>query len=403
MDNKVVLLLFAVILLFIFLYSYRKDNRNVFSVCLSGIYFLISVFCYLSTEQSNAASLDFLNCLFFALIFFIQIYPFIKMGKSVTKKINVSNIESYIPYATIYLICSFFYIVFMIPKIIPILQSGDYLYAYLETRGEDAVLYSGLFEQVIINFVSYSSILILILSFVFLSNNVKYKFKVLLFILPFINSLIFSVMMASRAQIAFEILLYAVVFLLFRKKVPPRFSKIIKVIMITVVVCSSILIGAITLSRFGDSDNNWLYSYFAESFYNANYIMTYGSGSSNGNTFFKGLLQFHNNYHCSIDFGTGFTTLIGVRFIDFGYVGTIIYAIICCAFLNKLLKKRTIDIGILALIVYYFRTILIGAFYDAASCLSWIYTIIIVIIFNYTAGYFRNNKTWKRKMTYFNN
>ena len=391
MDNRNILLPFVLILFFIFLYSYRKTNRNVFSFFLSGVYFLISFFCLLAVEGSNGARLNFFNYLFFTLIFFIQIFPFIKKGRMILKKIYASNVESYIPYANIYLISSFVYIGFMIPKIIPILQSGNYLSAYLETRGEDAVLYSGFFEQVIINFVSYSSTIVLILSFLLLSDNIRYKYKLLLFIFPFINSLIFAVMTASRASVAFEILIYLVLFLLFRKKLPSKFSRIIKIVMIIVVASAAILIGAITLSRFGDNDYNWLYNYFAESFYNVNYIMTYGYGSSNGNTFFKGLFEFNSNYHCSVDFGFGFTTLIGARFRDFGYLGTIIYAIICCTFLNELLKKKIIDIGMLAIIVYYFRTILIGVFYDAASCLSWIYTIIIVLMFKYMATYFFRN------------
>lgn len=391
MDNRIILSLFALVLFFIFIYSYRKSNRNVFSVFLSGIYFLISFFCLLVVEESNDARLNFFNYLFFSLIFIIQIYPFIKRGKTVLKKINAPNIESYIPFANIYLICSILYIVFMIPKIMPVLQSGNFLSAYLATRGEDAVLYNTFYEQLIINFVSYSSILILILSFLLLSNNIKYKYKVLLFMFPFVNTLIFAVMTASRATVAFEILIYVVLFLLFHKNLPPKLSRIVKIIIIAIVTGATVLIGSITLSRFGDNDNNWLYSYFAESFYNANYLMTYGSGSSNGNTFFKGLFVFYNNYHCSIDFGFGFTTLIGARFKDFGYLGTIIYAIICYVFLSKLLKKKIIDISTLAIIVYYFRTILIGVFYDAASCLSWIYTIIIVLLFKYMATYFFGN------------
>lgn len=393
MDNKIILLLFALVLFYIFLYSYKKSNRNVLSVFLSGVYFLISFFCFLVVDESNDARLNILNYLFFTLIFFIQIFPFIKRGRMILKKIYAPNLESYIPFANIYLISTFVYIVFMIPKIIPILQSGSYHSAYLETRGEDAILYNGFFEQVIINFVSYSSIIILVLSFLLISNNVKYKYKLLLFIFPFLNSLIFAVMTASRASVAFEILIYLVLFLVFRNKLPLKFSRVIKALMISIVAFATLLIGAITLSRFGDSDNSWLYSYFAESFYNVNYIMTYGNGCSNGNTFFKGLFEFNNTYHCSIDFGFGFTTLIGARFRDFGYVGTIIYAIICFTLINKLLKKKVIDICTLVIIIYYFRTILIGVFYDAASCLSWIYMIIIVLIFKYMAIYiFRNYK-----------
>lgn len=393
MDNKIILSLFALVLFFIFLYSYKKRNRNVLSVFLSGVYFLISFFCFLVVDESNGTRLSFLNYLYFTLIFFMQISPFIKRGRMILKKIYVPNLESYIPFANIYLISTFVYIVFMIPKIIPVIQSGSYLSAYLETRGEDAILYNNFFEQVIINFVSYSSIIILVLSFLLLSNNVKYKYKLLLFIFPFLNTLIFAVMTASRASVAFEIIIYLVLFLMFRDILPIKFSRVIKALIISIVVFATLLIGAITLSRFGDGDNSWLYNYFAESFYNANYIMTYGHGSSNGNTFFKGLLKFNNNFHCNVDFGTGFTTLIGVRFKDFGYVGTMIYAIICFAFINKLLKKKVIDICTLVIIIYYFRTILIGVFYDAASCISWIYMIIIVLIFKYMAtSIFRNYK-----------
>lgn len=381
-----ILVISASLYILLLFYSIRHYG-GVLGKLLIFLYSLISVSClYFATRNAYVINhLMLWPFLYYIVISYILILPLLK-NKNIDYKIQINNTNSMNLVCDFYLVMSVLYIIALFGQVIESLRSGSWLYTYLEMRGEDAIFYRNFLEQIAINVTTYLKIPILIYAFYAYSRDINYKRKGLAILFPFVNSVMWAIYTASRIELFIILLLYLGCFLLFRKNLSGSFKKTISFIFIAFSILSAFLALAVTLSRFGEGDSSWIALYFGDSFRVGHNMIGFTDSIGYGSYFFQRFLDiFHIKgipFHCSIDDGTAFHSLIGMRYSDFGFIGTIIYALLTYYIISKICNRRTISIGAIYIVFYYFQTLLAGALYDSANAFSWAIVIVVSLILN---------------------
>lgn len=387
MDSSSILFLNCLLYVLLFLRNMRK-KRGVFSLLLTAVYVATSVGCVYFYSRGEYLSRNLLlwPFLYYFMIFVLLIQPFQKRI-NIKKTVTISNYSLLNKLFSGYVFVSILYIFILSGSVIYAIRSGNWLSIYLRMRGSDAVFYHNLFERLIINFTSYFKIPALFYAFYVYSKGIPFKRKRLLMIMPFITTFFWALFTASRTDLLVIATLYFVCFLIFTNELSSTFKKRALIFSSVMGWLAMMFILAVNVSRFGTGGQSWLSMYFGESFIVAHNTIGYTYRLGEGSYFFN---QFYHifgipitPYLCSIDDGTAFHTLIGMRYSDFGMLGTIIYAIIASLLLKLILRKRYLGLGDIYLIVYYFITVFIGVFYDAANAYSWSIVIVISIMLNY--------------------
>ena len=90
-------------------------------------------------------------------------------------------------------------------------------------------------------------------------------------------------------------------------------------------------------------------------------------------------------------FGTNFITFVGVLYLDFGLVGTVLVAIIFCSYFCKIGRRRYLDIPDIYLLLTYSMLIFNGVFvlgrgYGIQLLEAWIIYFLLKFIQRATIG-----------------
>ena len=364
-----------------------KFRSGRLGVLLTSIYAAIAIGCafFYSQGEYMVRSLLFWPFLCYFVYYYILIQPFQRRVNFI-KKIPVLNFNSLNLIFDGYLLVSVLYIYVLSGNVMEALRSGSWLSVYLDMRAEDAVFYHSFFEQVLINITTYLRIPAIFYAFFVYAKNINYGRKSLLLITPFVNSAIWAVFTASRTEFVVIGFLYVACFLMLSEGFSPSFKKKLYVGLAVFGAIAASFVIAVSASRFGEGESSWLKDYFGDSFIVAHNTIGYTDRLGYGSYFFKQINQLLGihipPYHCQIDDGTAFHSLIGMRYSDFGLIGTFVYAFIGCLWMNHLLNKKRMLLGDVYLLLYYFIVLFIGVFYDSATAYSWLIVIVISFILN---------------------
>lgn len=364
------------------------NKRGILGILISSIYAAIAVGCafFYSKGEYSIRELLLWPFLYYFVIYFILLLPFQKKTNFIAR-LCVPNTLAMNRLFDGYLIVSLLYIYVLSGNVIEALHSGSWLSVYVNMRSEDAVFHHNLYEQVLINLTTYLKIPAIFYAFYVYAKRITYGRKALLLIVPFINSAVWAVFTASRTEFVVIGFLYIACFLILSDAFSSSFKKKILVGLSSFGAVAAVFIIAVSASRFGEGENSWLKDYFGDSYIVAHNTIGYTDRIGYGYHFFKQINQLLGikmlPYHCPIDDGSAFHSLIGMRYSDFGIIGTIIYAFIGYAWMTHILRKKKILIGDIYLLMYYFIVLFIGVFYDSATAYSWLIVIVVSFILSF--------------------
>lgn len=369
------------------LYSILRKKGKM-GILLTSVYAVVALGCvfYHAQGEFHVRTIILWPFLFFFVVYLILLQPFQKRV-NLLEKVAIPNEKKMNHFFDGYLIVSVLFILILGDSVLSSLRSGNWLSIYVKMRGEDAVFHHNLYEQIIINLTNYLRIPAVFYAFYVYAKGVKYKRKALLLIIPFVNAFVWAVFMASRTELVVIGSIYLICYLLFLKKLSTSFKKRVVIIFSVMIVVAAAFIMAVSSSRFGENETSWYASYFGESFIVAHntigFTDVFSQGSYVARPFYTMLGMRITPYHCPIDDGVAFHTLIAMRYADFGLIGTVLYAVFSAVIFCRMLKKKKIRLGDVYLLLYFFNVLFIGVFYDNANALSWLIVLFFSLILNY--------------------
>ena len=215
-------------------------------------------------------------------------------------------------------------------------SSSQEAYDYQHSEGAWN-FHGGSLDYIILNYEYYFAIAALICGFNCLCQGRKLV-AITLIILPFLSDFLEGIRMGSRSTIASDILMYLGAFILYKK----LFSKTTKRVFVIISSVAGLIILAfiiaMTTGRFGtDEVSAGIWDYFGQSMLRFNYGISDSLngtfyGSQTFGYFYKYLgisvptSLYADTLGCHVS--SGFITLFGFLCLDFGYIGTLIVALI---------------------------------------------------------------------------
>lgn len=240
---------------------------------------------------------------------------------------------------------------------------------YYNSWGE-SMKATSLLERVESNF-SHILFICMPLAFYYFSNNQR-RLGILLFIVS-LTTLVQSLKDAERQDLLLWIAGIVMSYLMFKdsfKQTTVRKIRIALTILISLVV---IVIGSITIARFGEDSEliNSLYDYSAVQPYNAAYFLENLSdqalgGRLNFPIFFGGHIVLEINDYINSDvFLNSFSSIVGSYYKDFGYF-TIFIALLVASIFDKLMSISRAKHSFIYFFLYclYFNIMFVGVFYN---------------------------------------
>lgn len=372
------------ITLFIFCCVHKRGVLGKVVICLYGVISIGTLFFY-SKGELRSNNMLLWPYLYYFFIFIILLYPLLSW-KKVSNSIVV-NPKTMNNIGDVYIVLSVIYVILLGNKAVDAITSGDWLAQYLTMRGDDVVYHHNIFEQVVLNLIDYLKIPMILYAFLVYARQISYKRKLLLFISPLVDSMIWALYTASRTDFLIILLLYLTCYLIFKDAFSSTFRKIVRIGFVLIGTLAGIFVLSISISRFGEGETSWLALYFGNSFLVAHNVIGFTTQYSDGTYFAEYLLKLLDlplkPWVCKIDDGSAFHTLIAMRYADFGPIGLILLSLTLSLILVKIVGKKKVYLGSAALVLYFYRSLLMGGFYDSTTLVSWMVVIALAIILNY--------------------
>lgn len=397
-----------VILYNIILFLWYKQKRyNLGTIVIPMLYAITAILCMINyISEPKLWQLSILPFVYMFVVYMILLMPFRQIAPYEVNRVTIRNerLIEYIIY--IYMFMAFYSTYITIADAVNAFQTGDWLAVRNEMYyGEEKDWNK--FQKLCMNGSSMLHTLAEVWMFYVLSkickNRKRISYIILLAVAVFLPNLVSAVANAARGLLFYMLLEAFIIGYIFKGHYSKKFVRTIFVFSIIIIFFSLLLSISITLSRFDDDSSSWLLLYFGHSMNTFNYgvmdsIHSYGDGrwffGSYFDIFFPGrhlqIIDFDQSL--GTHFNTGFITLIGCMYVDFGPIFTIIMAIIIAAvFARKKLRKET-SFANLYLYAVYASFIAEGVFVEGKA--YGMKLIIMVLIF-----YVINYKSYMRKKT----
>ena len=384
-------ILFINALLFsgLFVYCYYRKNCGTLAKMSTLTYALLAcctvLFAYRGAYLGYLSGLELWPFLVYFILAIIMLIPFIESGK-LSEKLIIRNTRRANAISDIYLICCVIQILLSGSRAVTAIVTGNYLSIYRERVDEGATFfYNNFFEQFVINVVNYFFIPIIVYAFYVIVHDVNYKRKNSLMVVPFLTMSLNAIASASRTQFFYIILIYGTVFFLYRKYMLK--NRQWPMMILGFVVVSMVMQGvrAITESRFtDDKEGDWMSGYFGKSFITAHDTFAHTTRYSEGTYFFRDVVSYvglkYIPTRCSVDHGFAFRPMISTRYSDFGPIGCTVFAFLCMYMFSYLISKRKYSWGQMYIILFYYKSLTLGAFYENNNAIAWLYVLIVSFI-----------------------
>lgn len=416
----------AFLFIFILYFYIRKVRSFNLGGLLLGVYTVSSVFSVFFfhdpfikyTIHNVELSIEpFLYLLVVLMIFFI---PILRFNENNIKTFIKPNISKFKILAWLAIITSTVTVLLVIPFVLKNM-SGDISLNRNDTMSSGGIKYTtnGFLDKVIMVARSLEKISMLMLFYCFfILKDKKLKLIQYLLIIPaIISPSLLALSYVARGPLLFLILLVFAMFFLFRKHMSNKTKKRFMASFISMGVVLMIVFAAITISRFGKSSQRtddfgisfFFYKYAGENFVNFNGLLYNGQQGlmygENCFPYFANALGIGNR--TSLDehryvgeAKTGvpiwvFYTFVGDLCIDFGKLGTLIFAILISLISLRYIKvSDRVPFHRLTIYVLLYSTYLEGLFiFNLQGTNQTI--IIAILIYIYLRVDLKNNQLLK--------
>lgn len=355
-------------LLAAYLFAYRRNNWP--AILLTVLYAVIAVMGIFYAEHYNwRDNIELWPYLYLFLVFLLYVRPILQFQPLTNLKITKS-IKWII---AIYILCTIVNIEQKISPIVTLLQTGSWL-SIKAAAYEGELGYATSFFQVIATlFVTTFMPLLLIMSFYYMSDSrLKFVKGLLLLVITITPDILSNILYAYRGGLLIISLSILSVYLIFKDKMNATRKKIWNIIMISIGTALLVLALAITFSRFGEDDSeSSLVSYIGQPMvvFNGG-IAVCAENTMEGRYFFsRGMkrdeiwkdsyLKTHTNN------GSNLNTFVGCSYLDFGFLLTILIAIVVSFYTKSILKdKHKYPIATLYIYIFYLNYLFLGAFHS---------------------------------------
>jgi oligosaccharide repeat unit polymerase len=375
--------------LFIYWFIRRKIDAGFVLISVYTLVAILGIPLYITTANQWKITLWPYLYLFTVLMLFFR--PYFFDSDSLYKRLNVSNNKVLKIISTLYIICAFIAIYHSMPQAIANIRSGEWLIIRNNLYAGDIVQYTGQTERIAKIFVQYLDIVAIVVLYYFLTlQNIKRLRIILLAIAVIIPTFLTSFIIASRGMLLNLFINLLLGYIIFQKEIPKNIKWAIRIFAISLLVIVFIFSLAVTISRFGESDqSSSLLLYFAHSFMTFNYgvadsIQNYAGGRYFFNWFYDilGLNSTINFNQLGTHFDTAFITFVGTLYIDFGPIGTFLIALFVPIIISRSFRyKKTVDIADIYMFTFYLSYLVNGIFIvGRGNSLSWIMAALIYII-----------------------
>jgi oligosaccharide repeat unit polymerase len=405
------LLINTVLYCLLLLYFYKKSNRAKEIVFLFSLWIVVSIASiffrntpiYFNADANHYNAhqhpITLLPFIYLFVLFVIYSYPFIRFNSQSIKKINYNNL--FVKYLTIIIsICA--YLPFIENILYVFLGGGSNLANLAQSYGTGTVVYRShmSFLGARLNSVlELTAFVTPILLFLYLNNIKKNIFITIGLIFAVLNIPVAGFTSGSRGVAISALIQIVYVYLLIENTLNFKIRKYVKTTILSITAIVTIVLVFITIFRFSDAASSfsdfsildWVLLYTGESFCNFNSDMWWIHHFTDGSNCFADLSIFGEIQGRNISgladitkvrmhvFYTGF----GDLYADFGRVGTfLIIAFLSLIIYFVKLKKSTILLSDLILLVLYGRVLAFGMFFYAymISYRTLIISLVLVII-----------------------
>lgn len=411
MSSVEVLLLNAVLYTITLIIFYKKYKLSVgvivwllYTVSAWSSYFFIQQPEYIGTTHDSEQTL--FPCIYLYLIFFVSMIPLMKIDK--IKKIDEVYIFNSRLFKWLMIVCTIIQFVFFIvdiPTMISVLGSGAYMYSALRDTIYSGELYSNVTQNVLLNKLSllFSGIRIIStgLSIVAFFTFKRRRVLVNLFALSaLLNNLRIIITQIGRGEMILIFLLYACVTYLVRDWIDEKKRRKTLLFVLPAVVIGVSFFWAISVSRFGNKANFFIFKYLGEPMNNFNGILFKNiQGSTNGRAYFSLFYRYilgeseiitanekwNLIYEATGIRGDIFYTWVGGLIIEFGKIAPIIVAVVLNRMLNRVVDIRQYYTGDIIVLIFFLNFYLRGIFLfptqNFEGMLMIIYVIVLYFVF----------------------
>lgn len=385
MSSETVLLINAIAYTLIAIFFFKKNKLSL-GLFFWGFFCVSSWMSYLFIQQPmysismHAGKQTFLPCIYLLLMLYICIYPLVKIKK--IENIIYPNRNALKIIIGVCILCQLLFFILDIPTIIKILTSSTELEEYRNLaygkNGDDVnslVVKNSIINRIHLLYAGMRPLAIgLSVVLLFVNTNIKNKKLNNIFaITTFLESVRYIIVQVGRGQMVITFCVYAITLFLIRDYLSSKIKKTIIFYGLPVLGLGVIFFVLITLSRFGDNAEFFMYKYMGEPMNNFNGILWDKlKDNTMGQSYFSVIFRFvlggerfinvEERYEY-MEQVTGippfiFYTYIGGLIIEFGKYIPIIIVLIINRLSSKIKTKGKINLFTVILYIFlsYFYT-----------------------------------------------
>lgn len=394
----------AVLFSLLLIWYVNRFSIRTIGFLLISVYSLSAITAMFITDSNYMQlHLTLFPSFYFFLVFCIYAFPFL-----FAKRIKISipdisiNARALEAYVTVYIVAAAIETIALIPQVRGLdftdLVSGYNNYFELV---EEHKLYSNPFMGVVYNYVSYFRLPVMIVFFTYLTgfNSVSKLRKLIVLLAIVLPNLLYAISIVSRAKMFLFFVSFFCVYLVFYRGINKKVKKIVNITLLTGGSLIVFLFILISISRFNDTVRDSMLYYIGHStivFNDA--VMTPCTGHTNGAIFFDWFYKLFGlptisdaDQICGTHAGNSFCTFLGVKYMDFGAIGAIIFGLLFAFFITRIMSKKKTDIASLFLYLFYLDYLIVGVFYDSCAAIVWFIVLIIYFIIKISLRNAKNN------------
>lgn len=369
-----------------------KTKTGIVSYFLWGLYLAVSLFSLLGGYMKllDVNKITLLPFVFLFVNYLIFFRPFM------SKKFDSNKISLYkgkygflVAFLLIYIFNAALAVYCYFPHIKNLIASGEWLSTLNDLyQGDIEFPYSNQIEHIAILFSGYFSLLALITSFVFISNNKHRIISYVAILLSLARDFVGSIYVSSRGMIVKTILLLIVLIFFFFKSFEKRDKRIILIVFAALMIAFVPYVSAVTISRFSSEKSlDSLVEYFGLAPIAFNYGV-FNITSISWGRFGWGTLFGANTFNQAAvggTWGSSFYSFVGWLYIDWGFLGTIIIGLIVMYIFSRMVNKHKYALSEVFILFFYLGFLLEGVFVIGRTYnISIIFTVLVFIVLKFS-------------------
>lgn len=366
MGDLVVVIINSLMYILLFGITWQLNRKIGVSEILLSIYVVVSFFGIVYfLESPSAWNLSLFNLMYLFFVFCIFFIPVMQDEKTEVKECPLHYYSIYKKVGLFYIIIASYSCIVYLPQVYLALTNPNWAEIYNEAHD---VIEGNIYTK-LANLFFHIRYLGIILFFSFLTKKDEKKwFVIAMGLAAFLPVFLVAIIQASRGGVVALAISIALTFRMFSQALPKNVVRIIYKLALIAAPLMIIYFIAVSISRFEgvkakefDSTESSLIMYLGES------MLYFDDGVMNGVTEYA-----HGGYILDIPerisqirgdhFGVHFMTFIGCLYLDFGPLGTIIYALLIAAYWKLFMRKESFGIPELFFLLTYLMYLFNGVF-----------------------------------------